>query len=248
MPKFRDLLKFSSHLAHDFFGFQSILSGKLRHGQAATVKARPAAAKMRGISLLLFFDPMNDKPGLTAPPSSKVQQISADLKFAGRIGFWVQLVLGVISVVTVLFSSTSFFSAGSRETQGTEFGVFCAVGGLIALSVGIYFSWRYMAIADLLQTQGPAQRPNRADTIRVIRLGLIVNMIGMLLTIIGAEAIVGIVLAKSLANPPGALANQDPAKLVNSIDLLVIQANTNTIAAHFAGIVSSLLLLNRITR
>jgi len=151
-------------------------------------------------------------------------------------------------VVTVLFSSTSFFSAGSRETQGTEFGVFCAVGGLIALSVGIYFSWRYMAIADLLQTQGPAQRPNRADTIRVIRLGLIVNMIGMLLTIIGAEAIVGIVLAKSLANPPGALANQDPAKLVNSIDLLVIQANTNTIAAHFAGIVSSLLLLNRITR
>jgi hypothetical protein len=122
------------------------------------------------------------------------------------------------------------------------------VGGLIALTVSIYFSFRYMTIARLLQTKNPAQRPNRADTISIIRLGLIVNLVGMLLTIIGAEAIVGIVLAKSLANPPGAIANLDPTKLVNSIDLLVIQANTNTIAAHFAGIVSSLILLNRITR
>ncbi|MDB9496931.1 DUF3611 family protein [Spirulina major CS-329] len=192
---------------------------------------------------------MNDKTNQIAPLSAKVQQVSADLKFAGRIGFWVQLVLGVISTVTVLFSSTSFLNrTEATNTQGTEFGVFCAVGGLIALTVSIYFSFRYMTIARLLQTKNPAQRPNRADTISIIRLGLIVNLVGMLLTIIGAEAIVGIVLAKSLANPPGAIANLDPTKLVNSIDLLVIQANTNTIAAHFAGIVSSLILLNRITR
>lgn len=192
---------------------------------------------------------MSDKSEMIAPLSQRVQQASADLKWAGRIGFWVQLVLGVISTVTVLFSSSSFIGGeNSANTQGTEFGVFCAICGLVALTVGIYFSFRYMTIAQLLQQPRNGQRPNRADTIGVIRIGLTVNLVGMLITIIGAEAIVGIVLAKSLANPPNAIATLDPKQLVNSIDLLVIQANTNTIAAHFAGIVSSLLLLNRISR
>ncbi|MGK7928038.1 MAG: DUF3611 family protein [Spirulina sp.] len=186
---------------------------------------------------------------VTTPIPQKVRQASADLKWAGRIGFWIQLVLGVISTVTVLFASSSFIDKNNiANTQGTELGVFSAILGLVALGIGIYYSFRYMAIAEMLQNPNSSQRPNRADTIKVIRAGLVVNLIGMLLTIIGAEANVGLVLAKALANPPGAFANLDARKLVNSIDLLVIQANTNTIAAHFSGIVSSLILLNRITR
>ncbi|MCW6037762.1 DUF3611 family protein [Spirulina subsalsa FACHB-351] len=191
---------------------------------------------------------MKNTSPLTTPLPQKVLQVSADLRFAGLVGFWMQLVLGVISTVTVLFASSSFIDqTNTANTAGNEFGVFCAVCGLIALGIGIYFSWRYLAIAKLLRNPEANRRPNKADTIRMIRLGLMVNLIGMLLTIIGAEAIVGLVLAKSLANPPGQL-NLDPNKLVNSIDLLVIQANTHTIAAHFGGIVASLLLLNRITR
>ncbi len=192
---------------------------------------------------------MKDKPEISSSLPLAVQRVSANMKWAGRIGFWIQLVLGVISTVTVLFASSSFINSNnSGNTQGTGFGIFCAVCGLISLGAGIFFSFRYGMISKLLQSSNPSQRPNKVDTIQIIRLGLIVNLAGMLVTIIGAEAIVGAVLAKSLANPPGAIANLDPTKLVNSIDLLVIQANTNTIAAHFSGIVSSLLLLNRITR
>lgn len=184
---------------------------------------------------------------MLAPISARIQQASIDLRWGGRIGFWVQLVLGVISTVTVLFSISIFINGDDNPAaRGAEFAVFCAICGLVALIVGIYFSLRYMRIAQLLQDPNPANRPKRADTISVIRIGLIVNLVGMVVTIVGAEAIVGIVLAKSLANPPTIV--EDTSKLVNSIDLLVIQANTNTIAAHFAGIVSSLLLLNRITR
>lgn len=192
---------------------------------------------------------MKERSELTTPLPQKVQQVSSDLRLAGRVGFWVQLVLGVISTVTVLFASSSFLGNSDQGgTQGTEFGVFCAVCGLIALGFGITFSFRYMRIANLLRNPNPAKRPNKADTIKLIRLGLMVNLVGMLLTIVGAQANVGLVLAKSLANPPGAIANLDPSKLVNSIDLLVVQANTNTISAHFSGIVTSLILLNRITR
>lgn len=188
---------------------------------------------------------MKDKPEISRPLPLAVQRVSTDLTWAGNIGFWFQLVLGVVSAVILLLAG-----AGSQDqaSAGIGFGLFSAACGLVALAIAIYFSFRYTGIAKQLRDPDPAKRPNKIDTIKVIKIGLMVNLTGMLLTIVGAEAIVGIVLDKSLKNPPGALANLDPSKLVNSIDLLVIQANTNTIFAHFAGIISSLTLLNRISR
>jgi hypothetical protein len=70
----------------------------------------------------------------------------------------------------------------------------------------------------------------------------------MLLTILGAQAIVGSILAKSLSQPQGGFTAIDPSRFVQSVDLFVVQANTNTIAAHFVGIAASLWLFNRVNR
>ncbi len=180
-------------------------------------------------------------PSSALPPA--VRQVSTNLKWSGIIGFWVQLVLGVISSVILLLAS----SGAEESSKGTGFGLFCAACGLVALAVGIYFALRYSAIANKLKNPDPSLRPKRSDTIQIIRFGLIVNLTGMLLTILGAQAIVGIVLAKSLSVPQATVV-ADTGKLVKSIDLLIVQANTNTILAHFTGIVSSLWLLNRITK
>ncbi|NJK99625.1 MAG: DUF3611 family protein [Spirulinaceae cyanobacterium SM2_1_0] len=189
-----------------------------------------------------------NRAAIAAPLPPKLQQAADNLKWSGRIGFWTQLVLGIISAVTVLFASISLGDPDRNRTQGTEFGILCAVLGLIVLVVAMYFAWRYMAISRLLRSPNPAQRPSKPDTLQVIRLGLTVNMVGMLIAIIGAETIAGIVLAKSLSLPPNAISAEDLSRFVNSLDLLIVQANTNSIAAHFAGIVSSLVLLDRITR
>ena len=181
-------------------------------------------------------------PSPSLPPA--VQRVSSNLKWSGLVGFWVQLVLGVISGVILLLASSG---EQERSSQGTGFGLLCAAAGILALVGGIYFAFRYTIIARLLQSSDPAQRPKRSDTLQVIRFGLMVNLLGMLLTIIGAQAIVGIVLAKSLSRPQLAIGS-DPKEFVNSLDLLIVQANTNTILAHFTGIVSSLWLLNRITK
>ncbi|MGH2416664.1 MAG: DUF3611 family protein, partial [Microcystaceae cyanobacterium] len=175
------------------------------------------------------------------PPA--VQRVSSNLKRAGNIGFWLQIILGVVSTVTLLFASTSLVG-NQQRTSGSEVGIFCAFCGIIMLIVGIFFCFRYRRIARLLQNSDSALRPKKADTYKVIRLGLIVNLVGMLLAILGAAALVGLVLAKSLTIPQGAIGYNDPRKFVNSIDLLIIQANTNTITAHFAGIVTSLWLLD----
>ncbi len=161
----------------------------------------------------------------------------------------IQLILGVISTITVLFASSSFIDPSNiSNTRETEFGVFCAILGLIALGMSIYYFFRYMAIAIVPQHPNSNQRLDRADAIKVIQGGLIVNLAGMLLTIVGAEVNVGFALAKALYSPLGAFDALDPKRLVSSIDLLVIQANTNLIAAHFVGIISPLLLLKRIIR
>ncbi len=189
-----------------------------------------------------------DRAAIASPLPPKIQQAADTLKWFGRFGFWTQLVLGIISAVTVLFASISLGDNNRTATQGTEFGILCAILGIIVLIVAMYFAWRYMVISRLLRSPNPEQRPSKPDTVQVIRLGLTVNMVGMLIAIIGAETIAGIVLAKSLSLPPNAISAQDLSRFVNSLDLLIVQANTNSIAAHFAGIVASLLLLNRITR
>jgi len=74
---------------------------------------------------------------------------------------------------------------------------------------------------------------------------LIVNLVGMLLTIFGAQAVVGSVLTKSLSQQGAVL---DPSRYVQPLDLFVVQGNVNTITAHFAGIVASLWLFNRVSK
>jgi hypothetical protein len=176
--------------------------------------------------------------------SSNRKRASSTLQFGSRVGFWVQIVLGVIAGVTLLFASTALLGRQDR-TQGIELGIFSAFGGLILLGVGIYFSRRYGKVALKLQESDSIHRPTRADVLQLIKIGLIIHLVGMLMTIFGAAAISGIVLLKSLSIPQGTLA-ANPKQFVQSIDLLAIQANVNAIMAHFAGIANSLWLLDRL--
>lgn len=179
--------------------------------------------------------------------SPKIQKISASLKQLGRIGFWLQTVLGVISTVLLSIAGAALLS-GREKTPGIELGIFCAFCAVLLLGLGVIFSFRYIQIAKKIQSTDPAKRPTKASTLKLIRYGLIVNLVGMLLSILGAEALSGIVLLKTLSIPGGGILTSDPDKLVTSVDLLIVQANTNTIAAHFTGIVTSLILLERITK
>jgi len=190
---------------------------------------------------------MREKPDTSSLPPA-AQRVVFTLRTIGRISFWLQVVLGVISILILVFATFSI-SIGSQPTQGgnqgTGFGIFFAICGLVALGGGIYFAWRYILISRQLVETG---RPSKADTLQVIRLGLIVNMVGMLITILGAFATIGSLLAKSVSQLGGTLAAIDPSRFVQPADLFVVQANTNTIAAHFVGIAASLWLFNRVSK
>ncbi|NEO97302.1 MAG: DUF3611 family protein [Symploca sp. SIO2E9] len=179
------------------------------------------------------------------PPA--LQRVALTLRLVGRIAFWIQLVLAIVSGAILLVYG-AFGNRGTQESvQGIGFGIFFALCGLVTLGVGIYFAFRYIRLAQKLLVAGSAERPSKADTLQAIRFGLIFNLLGMLFTLLGAQAVIGIILGISFSQPTGPGLNVTQYG-VNSFDLLVVQANINTITAHFVGIVASIWLFNQVNR
>lgn len=180
--------------------------------------------------------------------SPTLRQIAGTFRLTGWISFWVQLVLAVVStVVLLLFGLFSRTPTPGSNNPSTGFGVFFAVCGLLTLAASIFMAFRYTRLAGRLESSNPSLRPRKSDTIQVLRMSLLINLGGMLLTLLGAYAIVGTLAAKSISQPQiGVVA--DPSRLISSLDMFAVQANINTIAAHFAAITATLWLLQRISK
>lgn len=179
------------------------------------------------------------------PPA--VRRIAATFRMTGWISFWAQLVLGIISGIVTIFASRSLQTSNN---PGAGFGFFFAVLGVLFLFLGAFWGFRYTRLARRLQTADARSRPKPADVIQALRLGLIINLVGMLLTLLGAQAIVGSLLAKSLAQPQGGAIYElgRTSQYIQSLDIFIVQANTNTVLAHFVGIVASLWLVRCMSR
>jgi preprotein translocase subunit Sss1 len=181
-------------------------------------------------------------------PSPNVLKVILAFRTWGWVGFWTQTVLAVIAAVVLLvFVGTRAINgvgAASNPTvanPGTLPGLGFAWVGLAFVCLSIFWNFRYTQLSKKLRSP---DRPNRAQTIRQLKIGIAIGLVGMLITLIGAFIIVGWLTAKSQQQPQsiGVIVTTT----VQSIDLLVVQANTNIILAHFSGLVTSLWLLNRV--
>ncbi|MBE9180790.1 DUF3611 family protein [Oculatella sp. LEGE 06141] len=182
----------------------------------------------------------------TLPPA--VRRVVSAFRIAGWVGFWGQLVLAIISSLVLLFAVSSLTGRGANNA-GTGAGFFFAICGLILLYAGAYWSFRYTRLSRQLRTSNAQARPKRGDAIQAVRIGLSINLVGMLLTLLGAQAIVGLLLAKSLSQPQGAIYSAErTTQFVQSLDIFVVQANTNTVLAHFVGLAASLWLVRCLSR
>ena len=180
-----------------------------------------------------------------APRSVRMRRVYTALKWGGLAGFWIQVFLGVVSSVTLASAITN---RAERSSPGVGFSLFCAVCGLICLVVGIYIAFKYGKIAAKFNSP-KASVPKKSSTINIIRIAIITSIVGTTITILGAETIAGIVLSKTLAlDPTKIFNNRTNTEFVNSLDVFIIQACINIIAAHFAGLVSSMWILTRIDK
>ncbi|MBE9126643.1 MULTISPECIES: DUF3611 family protein [unclassified Coleofasciculus] len=192
----------------------------------------------------MFF--LREKPDVSSLPAP-LQRVALMLRTYGWIALGLQLVLGVVSMGILLSGILGRAFGPTEDKAGVGFGIFLAICGLVTLGIGIYIAFRYTRISKQLVAATAANRPSKSDTLQTIRLGLIVNLVGMLLTIFGAQAIIGSIVIRSISQPTG-LTVYDANRFVRPLDLFLVQANINTITAHFVGIAIAIWLFNRINR
>ncbi|MBW4615851.1 MAG: DUF3611 family protein [Desmonostoc vinosum HA7617-LM4] len=166
------------------------------------------------------------------------------IRLTGWMAFWVQLGLAVVSGLALLFAATGRGFA-DQPNAGLGIGIFWAICGVVVLLFGVYWDFRYTRIGKSLENPNPALHPSKADTTKIIRLGVIVSLIGILLTLLGSGATTLVLVAKSISQPPG-VAITDPNKIIRALDVFVAVANINGIAAHFVGVVTSIWLLEQV--
>ncbi|XP_022868242.1 protein TIC 21, chloroplastic-like [Olea europaea var. sylvestris] len=193
-----------------------------------------------------FSSPSDDSEKVKlAQVSKRLESTSRYFKRLGGLGFWGQLVCTVVAAVILSFS---VIVTGKITSPAT---FYATAGGIAAAFVSVFWSFGYIRLSDKLRktANDPSKAPPRADVVRSLKNGIVVNLLGMGAAILGMQATVGLLVAKALttsANPyyQGLSAGNSP---VLALDVFLVQASANTILSHFLGLVFSLELLRSVT-
>jgi hypothetical protein len=179
------------------------------------------------------------------PHHPGIRDIARAFRVFGWIGFWVQLTMAFGSGIALLFAASG--RSFSPDTHpGIGLGIFWAVVSVLLLCGAVVLDFHYTRIArGLLHEPGALPHPRRSETAKLLRIGALMGFIGILMALIGAEVSVGVLLAKTVSQPPG-VAIIDPNKIVRALDVFVVFSNLTLIAAHLVGTVTSLWLLDRV--
>lgn len=168
------------------------------------------------------------------------------------LSWWSQVILTTVSSVTLLFARNVVVARrGGVAISGTS--VFWLAGwGIVASLTSIVWTWGGARLSRRLLRKATTRVSAANMARRAIRIGILINLIGMGLTLLGAEQIVGGLAIKVLTQQPQAAMSAflpQPSALIQTVeplDILVVQANTNTLFSHFCSL-TSLLYLTRWT-
>ncbi|GFY89563.1 translocon at inner membrane of chloroplasts 21 [Actinidia rufa] len=177
--------------------------------------------------------------------SKRLESTSRYFKRLGSFGFWGQLVCTVVAAVILSFSVV----VTGKITSPATF--YATAGGIAAGFVSVFWSFGYIRLSDKLRrtVNEPSKAPPRADVVKSLKNGIVLNLLGMGAAVLGMQATVGLLVAKALTssvNPyyQGTSPGYSP---VLALDVFLVQASANTILSHFLGIASSLELLRSVT-
>ncbi|CAN4112153.1 unnamed protein product [Withania somnifera] len=185
------------------------------------------------------------------PEKSKLAQVAKRLlntasyfKRLGTLGFWGQLVCTLVAAVILSFS---VIITGKITSPFT---LYSTAAGIAAAFISVFWSFGYLRLSERLRkaANDPSKAPPRADVVKSLKNGIVVNLLGMGAAVLGTQATVGLLVAKALTqstNPYQGLAPGTSPVL--ALDVFLVQASANTVVSHFLGLVFSLELLRSVT-
>jgi hypothetical protein len=190
-----------------------------------------------------MYEPAKSNQSSKLPDKRK---FAKTFRLLSRISYWIHLILGAISGLTLLLVTFSR-STTESNTLGAGIGIFIAVFSLVALGFRVYWAWRYRVLARKLERVDPDVQPSRAEIIGVLRIGLLASLIGLFLAFIASEISLISLVAGAIARPQG-VAVYEREQVIKIADLLLILAQFNILGAHLFGTANSLGLLNWISK
>ena len=175
---------------------------------------------------------MTGELGYSLPPA--IRRISKNFRLSGWSSFWAQIVIGVIS--TLLFLINALAQENNLSNPGSNL---FQVVGILFVFAGAIWGFRYVQLGRKLSSSNPDLRPKPKDAAQAVRIGTLISVIGMLLTIIAAQAVVALVWLQALSQVNNNNINFRP---INAVEIAVIFSAVNTMFAHFIGLCASLWL------
>lgn len=125
--------------------------------------------------------------------------------------------------------------------------------GVVVSTMSIIWTWGQRRLANRFIRRTGTSRVEAANLLRrVIKVGVTLNLIGLLTSVLGAQYIVGTLVAKSMQSfggfggfgGGGVIASQT----LQPLDVLVVQANTNVLSSHFVSLACLLWLTRMVDR
>ncbi|MCD7472510.1 hypothetical protein HAX54_013768 [Datura stramonium] len=179
-----------------------------------------------------------------AQVAKRLQNTARYFKRLGTLGFWGQLVCTLVAAVILSFSIVITGKITSPFT------FYSTAGGIAAAFISVFWSFGYLRLSEKLRKTAnePSKAPPRADVVKSLKNGIVVNLLGMGAAVLGMQATVGLLVAKALTTSTNPYQGFTPGSSpVLALDVFLVQASANTIVSHFLGLVFSLELLRSVT-
>jgi hypothetical protein len=179
----------------------------------------------------------------TSTHSSNLHRLAKTFRRWGWIGFWIQVILGLIPILVFTFALLFRNLPDSQATGNSLLFIILACACLLALLFALYWCFRYTRLSKkLIKTD---KHPAQSEVIRCLWIGLLANVIGMTFAVVVTMGQVGTLLFKMLFLVP-TLNVYNPRSFIVPFDVIAMQAMVNTIAAELIGIIIALWLLRQV--
>ncbi|MEB3332075.1 MAG: DUF3611 family protein [Synechococcaceae cyanobacterium] len=182
-----------------------------------------------------------------------LQRISAALRRLGWVRLWSQTVLAVVVVGVLLFNNIGG-QVAARADRALGLGPGLSLTTL-AFFVLLWSIWQSGLVVRCGRALNSPARPGKGETARLIKRGVLADLVGLTLASVGYQALAGSLFFQAsmqagfafggvMSTPNGRITNYP----ITSLEMLSVLSNTQVMFADLIGLLLSLWLLQRIYR
>ena len=169
------------------------------------------------------------------------QLLSFGMRRIGWIRFWIQSILGVVVTAVLIFSNV--VNNNSEGQLSLTPGLSLTTISLILLLLSLWQGWLIIKTGRAI---GSNARPSRGQTSKLIKRGIVNDLLGILFGLIGYQALMGALFIQASTQTQGIAIATSSDVAITGLEILSVLSNTQVMAAHFVGLCLSLWLLRRI--